>query len=575
MIWGVCIISTPPFYNGGVNMASFDVVKYTIAQIKLNGVAVTIPVIKITVSNKITTTLDSNEMKSFIEGIAPELSGYSGIVGSRHSWAPEIWQGISTGTHTYGNDQGFKLVITKDLIGGGPKYIEKIRAELFYNNTSLQPTHIYERGMYEVWFPYILTDTDNKIYTSSRSCQLRFLRDENLPEIYVVDGVYLKSTIRDGINTLLGNVWNYWEGEVYTYHSDWDITADIDKETDPSKEGDPFTKKTSPSGGGGGKGKFSRTGDAIAIPSLPTLSAVDAGFITLFKPTLSELADLASYMWTGAFDIETFKKIFANPMDCILGMSIVPVAVPSGGSSTVKVGNISTGISMTKASTQYVELDCGSLKIEEYWGAYLDYAPYTKAQIYLPYIGMRELDIDDVMNKTLKVVYHIDILSGACIAYIQSESTVVYSFIGQCSSSVPITGNDWTNVINGVLNIAGAIGSTIATGGLAAPLAIGAIASTASTVTNSKPSVERSGAISGTGGLMGVQTPYLIITWPKQCVPEHQNGYIGYPSFITLPLNSLSGLGFNKIASIHLENISATENEKIEIEALLKEGVIF
>lgn len=344
--------------------------------------------------------------------------------------------------------------------------------------------------------------------------------------------------------------------------------ANLEPVTPPT---DPYTQGGGPSSTGGGRGTFSRTGDTIDIPSLPTLSAVDAGFITLFKPSISELSALASYMWTGAFDLDTFKKIFANPMDCILGMSIVPVAVPSGGSSTVKVGNISTGISMTKASTQYVELNCGSLKIEEYWGAYLDYAPYTKAQIYLPYIGMRELDIDDVMNKTLKVVYHIDILSGACIAYIQSEGTVVYSFIGQCSSSVPISGNDWTNVVNGVLNIAGAIGSTIATGGLAAP--ISGIASIASTVTSSKPSVERSGAVSGTGGLMGVQTPYLVITWPKECVPDGQNSFIGYPSFITSPLNGLTG--FNKIASIHLVNVSATENEKIEIEALLKEGVIF
>lgn len=384
------------------------------------------------------------------------------------------------------------------------------------------------------------------------------------------NGFFITSDNRVGYYQLRYNRTNSYMGIWDTTMSSRFITWFNHLEDEPIPPTDPYNTGST-SGKGGGRGTFSRTGDTVGIPSLPTLSAVDAGFITLFKPSISELTALASYMWTGAFDLDSFKKIFANPMDCILGMSIVPVAVPSGGSSTVKVGNISTGVSMTKASTQYVALDCGSVKIKEYWGAYLDYAPYTKAQIYLPYIGMRELDIDDVMDKTLHVVYHVDILSGACIAYIQSEGTVVYSFIGQCSSSVPISGNDWTNVVNGVLNIAGAIGSTIATGGLTAPIA--GVASIASTVASSKPTVERSGSISGTGGLMGVQTPYLIITWPKECVPDNQGGFIGYPSYVTTLLNDLTG--YNKISSIHLENVSATENEKAEIESLLKEGVIF
>lgn len=341
----------------------------------------------------------------------------------------------------------------------------------------------------------------------------------------------------------------------------------------PVSTNDPYLNGGSGSHGGGGTGKFSRTGDEIGIPSLPTLTALDSGFITLFTPTKAELNALASYMWTGLFDIDTFRKIFANPMDCILGMSIVPVNVPSGGSAEVKVGNISTGVSMTKANQQYVSLNCGSLKIEEYWGAFLDYAPYTKCTIYLPYIGMRDLSIDDVMNKTLKVVYHIDILSGACIAYIQSNNTVVYSFIGQCSSSIPITGNDWTNVINGILGIAGAIGTTVASGGLTTPIAIGSVASAASTVASSKPDVGRSGAVSGTAGLLGVQTPYLIITWPKECIPNNQNSIMGYPAFVHVNLSDI--VGYNKISEIHLEECTATDDEKNEIENILKMGVIF
>ena len=339
--------------------------------------------------------------------------------------------------------------------------------------------------------------------------------------------------------------------------------------TPPTENNDPYGGGGE-SGIGGGTGSFDGTGDDISIPSVPTLSATDAGFITLFNPSLEQMHSLSSYMWSDLFDVNGWKKIFADPMDAILGLSIVPVAVPDGGTKEVKVGNIPTGVSMTVAASQYVTVDCGTLNVNEYWGAYLDYDPYTKAEIYLPYIGTHPLATDDIMNKPVHVVYHVDILSGACCALVQCGGAVLYSFVGQCSSSIPITGDNWTNVINGAISIAGSIGSMVATGGASAPLAIGQIASTA--VNTMKPSVEKSGAMSGTGGMLGVQTPYLILTRPRQAVPKNQNSFVGYPAFITEVLGDLSG--YTEIDSIHLENVPATEPELSEIESLLKSGVV-
>lgn len=343
------------------------------------------------------------------------------------------------------------------------------------------------------------------------------------------------------------------------------------KELNPDDEGgtDPY-KPGGTTGPGGGEGDFDNTSDAIDFPSLPTLSATDTGFITIFNPTTAQLKDLAQYMWSSGFDLATFKKLFADPMDCILGLSIVPVNVPNGGSKTVSVGNISTGVSMTLAASQYVEIDCGTLNVNEYWGAYLDYDPYTKAEIYLPYIGTHAIAVDDIMKKPVHVVYHVDILSGACTAFVKCGDSVLYEFIGQCAASIPISGNDWTNVINGVMSIAGSIGTMVATGGMSAPLSVAHVASTA--VNSLKPSVEKSGAMSGTGGLLGIQTPYLILTRPRQALPEQQKTFTGYPSFITSVLSDVSG--YTEIEEIHLQGITATEAEQSEIEALLKAGVI-
>ena len=135
---------------------------------------------------------------------------------------------------------------------------------------------------------------------------------------------------------------------------------------------------------------------------------------------------------------------------------------------------------------------------------------------------------------------------------------------------MPISGNDWTSAINGVLGIAGAIGSMVATGGATAPMSATMIAST---VTNQmKPSVEKSGGMSGSGGIMAVKYPYLIISRPRRVVPSNQNKYLGYPAFTTKKLSAVSG--YNVIEDIHLAKMDATQQECDEIERLLKSGVI-
>ena len=333
-------------------------------------------------------------------------------------------------------------------------------------------------------------------------------------------------------------------------------------------DSDPYNPNGEPAGGGG----ETQTSDEVQDETLPTISVADTGFVTLYKPSISQMNSLASYMW-GTLDVDTFKKVFANPMDVILGLSILPGIVPAGGSSNVMVGNINTGISMTKVANQYVKFDCGSVTVKRKWGAFLDYSPYTKAFVYLPFIGVEPIDVDEIMNKTVSVTYNIDVLSGGCCAFIKVDGTTLYSYIGQCACSVPVTGKDWSTMINGVLGavsgITGTIGS-LASGNVAG--AVSGIASVAQNVTGAKPTYQRSGSMGGMGGMMGIKTPYIIIERPVQAVPGYQNKMIGYPSFITRLIGDFQG--YTEIEQCHLENIPCTGEEMTEIESILKTGVI-
>lgn len=337
-------------------------------------------------------------------------------------------------------------------------------------------------------------------------------------------------------------------------------------------DSDPFSPGGVSEDGGGG-GSFDRPSDDINIPDIPTVGSEQTGFVSLFAPMQSELQSLSSYLWSDAFSLDSFKKIIADPMDVIIGMAMLPFNISRNNSQVIKIGNISTDVSMSRASSQFTKIDCGSVTISEYWGAYLDYSPFTSVEIYLPYIGFRKLDTDEVMGKTISVVYNVDNLTGACCAMIKCGSSVLYSFAGECATQIPITGVDWSGLYSSVLQAVSTITSASEATKNIPQSVISGTASTISATMGMKPAVQRSGHLGGSVGRLGVQTPYVVITYPRQCLPLSQNKFTGYPSFTTLQLTEV--VGYTEVEEIHLSVPTATLEEKREIERLLHEGVIF
>lgn len=343
--------------------------------------------------------------------------------------------------------------------------------------------------------------------------------------------------------------------------------------TAPSTD-DPYESGGISTAGVGGMGGHDTVGDIIGFPSLPDKSAVQSGLLNLYAgSSVDSLKGLANYLWSSAFDPATFKKLFSDPMQLIIGAAILP-CTPSTAGSTIKFGNIDTQVSMPIVTNQYMIVDCGKLRVRENWGAYLDYSPYTKISIYLPYIGSRELNADEIMQKELTLKYYVDVLTGACTALIAVNDSVMYSFSGSLTTPIPITSSNWATVLSSIIQIAGAAVGGFAAGGAPMAATTGA-ASLASNALNGglKPDYKRSGSVTGSAGLIGVQRPYLIYEIPRQSVPSGYAAFEGYPSNTTQRLSSC--VGFTKIEEINIEGIGCTSAELNEIKELLKSGVIF
>lgn len=352
-----------------------------------------------------------------------------------------------------------------------------------------------------------------------------------------------------------------------------------------SPTGSP-TSDTDPeeSGGNGAQNIHSDPIPLEPIIRLPDVS--NLGFVKIYSPSSSELNSLASYMWSNTFDLNTLKKIFANPIDSVISLGVVPITIPSGGSSHIFIGNIDTGINCTIAGMQYIDVDCGTIEVEEFYGSFMDYSPYTKCEIYLPFIGYKTLDVDMIMRKSINVTYRVDILTGSCVANVICNNSVIAQYVGNCLIVSPFTGSNFNAVFSGLVSLTqaglGVISGGVlagATGGILNGVVqgIGSTVNQAGSIVgdimSTKPQIEKSGAISSHSGLLGVLTPHLIITRPRTVVPENQNTLNGYPCLAFKKFSDLTG--FTIVQQTNLQGIPCSEAELQKITNLLYQGVVF
>lgn len=347
--------------------------------------------------------------------------------------------------------------------------------------------------------------------------------------------------------------------------------------------GDIFTKDPispgpagtdDPSGPGGGGGNYDDTSDPIDFPDPPTGGALECGAVVAHRVSKQTIEAIMAKLWS--YDVGSlWQKAIEEPMDAIVSLHCLPFSPDViADSNTILVGSIDTEVTAPKVTSQYKVIDCGTLSISEYWGSALDYSPYTRAEIYLPFVGVKDLAIEDVMNNTLHIKYNVDVLTGDCIAFIKCGISVLYHFSGNCKMGVPLSSkssNAFPNYMAGVGGIVSAAGA-VATGGSSLLIA-GATISAASAVAGSKVRTGRGSELTGANSLMDDFVPYIILHRPVQSLAKDYNKFKGYPSNITATLGSLNG--YTEVEHVHLKNIpNATSAEMEEIESLLKGGVI-
>ena len=426
--------------------------------------------------------------------------------------------------------------------------------------------------MFEIWPE---TAIDNGYIDSQH-----FYRDNGLiKDAHVSIEIWYDSTTQKYHYTVYLGC-GYYPQSTTDYVDDILNQAELDKVYNPEN---PFDNKQG-DGDDGGDQESDDDSDPVGIPELPSLDVSELGGFNLYKVTKADVKTLYDYL--NSHDPgQSIMKWATNPIQGIISLHVLPYPVEVTGSASVTVLGAPTGAAGYTIKP-FQEWELGGVRVPYgFDNTFLDYEPYTRVSLYLPFIGIRPLDTDEVMGQAVEVTYQFDNISGACIAFVTVNDSVRYSYAGSCAMGLPISQQNWgqsyiaaATVAAGAL--AGGIGAAAGAAGQgAASMAANGVAGAVQgaggmgALNIPKPTISRSGSIAGASAAMGVPHPYIIIERPTKASAANPAPVTGLVSGRTLSLGSLSG--YNIIEHVHLHGIAATGEELQEIERLLYEGVVF
>ena len=271
------------------------------------------------------------------------------------------------------------------------------------------------------------------------------------------------------------------------------------------------------------------TGGAItwglhfSVVQPPSEERVD--FFTIYEPTNANMKKINDAIFINAADgttinvqqyFSSYKKFYCK--------------IPVAGYKQLQGGRYDFGEQAPYVKEHTIIIDCGSVEIPEQNQSLLDYSPFSRLTIYLPFIGFQELDDKVVVGHTLKVQYVVDVLSGRCLAQLFVDSTDLKSCFAEYGGTIAadeIFGTD-----NGY-NYYGAYELM-------------------------------------TTMQLGELSCYVLIHTKIPLEGDIVN-YKGLPTNEIVRVGDVTG--FVKYSSIHVDGMTATDSEKSEIESLLMSGI--
>lgn len=281
----------------------------------------------------------------------------------------------------------------------------------------------------------------------------------------------------------------------------------------------------------------------------------------------AQLKEIGNELWSANF-MDNILMLSNSPIENILSCKIFPTTF-SGVASAVKIGNVTmlNGATAQKISASGLSKETGAITFPKKYNSFLDFAPFTNAKIFIPFVGFQPLPVASFIGAQLSLRYVFDVVTGAVTVYLLRNGAVFDKYSGICAVDVPITASNRAQVEVGQIQSAITAGAQLATGNIGGALSAGLAIASIPNHFNTR------GNAGGYTSQYDPRKPYLIIDRPKAQSEITSYGKTnGFPCNLTKTLNTLSG--FTSVHDVHLDDVPCLESERQELKSIMQKGFV-
>ena len=167
------------------------------------------------------------------------------------------------------------------------------------------------------------------------------------------------------------------------------------------------------------------------------------GFLRIYTPTDEQLDLLSDY---GGINPSTQETV--NLTNYIYGLYKVFVPITPDGEADIYLARNDTKVKSKYVNSENIEIESDEIEIPTKFNNVFDFLPYTKTNIYLPFIGNISFDTDVLRTGKLKIKYNANLLNLNTLATILVDGKEIDYHTGKCGFNIPFNLSSYAYNVN-------------------------------------------------------------------------------------------------------------------------------
>lgn len=281
----------------------------------------------------------------------------------------------------------------------------------------------------------------------------------------------------------------------------------------------------------------------------------------------------------------------------VLNMMVLPFKFPvilSSSTGIVKQGCV-LGSDTVNATLYAIDrsnyIFCHSEFTISSTGSFMDYDPYSKYEVFVPFCSWITLDGSQILDKTLKLYYLLNYTDGSAFAFIVDTTSDKLIWGSSCNlglkiplsvtNAQEIANQKLSNTLNLILGIVSSsiniVGGAVAKNAIPVAQGVMGIGSSIGEYITKDMQMYEKASCNIAGGNSGLYAPQNVRIRVTRSVPHDYDENFAHT--YGLPLNAYRKIGdlsgMTIVGEVHLEGFdTATSQELVMIENQLKAGIL-